>query len=625
MATPLVQQWLHRLEVGGGSRYVRFALGLLALLALFLASNLLLFRNFSTQEAMDSAQLARNLAEGKGYTTLFVRPLSLSLIKQTNEKKPQQSAGLAPDYPRIKGMHPDISNPPLYPALLAGWMKVMPVSYEAVSTPHPLWAKNGQFWRYGPDFCIGLFNQVLFLSAVALVFFLARRLFDPAVAWLSAVILLGTELLWRFSMSGLPTMLLLLIFVGLAWCLVLLEKSDEPNGMTWRRTLLLGAAAGVLVGLGALTRYSFGWLILPLAVYFGLFGGARRTPLVLVTTCAFLIVLAPWVARNFSVSGTPFGTATYAPLEATPLFPGHSLERSMDPPLENPMPILGVLRHKLTGNARQIVENELPRLGGSWVTALCAVGLLVGFQNSSARRLRYFLVSCLVMLIVAQALGRTQLSEDSPDVNSENLLVLLAPLVIVYGVSLFFLLLDQVRFPFPEMRRVTIGVFGVLMCLPMLLSFLPPYASPVNFPPYHPVAIQRAAGLLAPDELMMSDVPWATAWYGQRQSVWTTPHALKDFYAINDFRKPVGCLFLTSKTLEGPVFSDEWTQFALACMANRPPPEKLPTPPANFPLSKIIGGLLPSHLVLTDPIHLRRVELQLRENASKPESSAPTQ
>ncbi len=36
--------------------------------------------------------------------------------------------------------------------------------------------------------------------------------------------MLGTELLWRFSVSGLSTMLLLVIFIGLAWCLVLLEQ-----------------------------------------------------------------------------------------------------------------------------------------------------------------------------------------------------------------------------------------------------------------------------------------------------------------------------------------------------------------------------------------------------------------
>jgi hypothetical protein len=45
------------------------------------------YRNLATQEAMDSAQLARNIAEGKGYTTLFIRPFSLYLVQSHNEAK----------------------------------------------------------------------------------------------------------------------------------------------------------------------------------------------------------------------------------------------------------------------------------------------------------------------------------------------------------------------------------------------------------------------------------------------------------------------------------------------------------------------------------------------------------
>ena len=61
---------------------------------------------------------------------------------------------------------------------------------------------------------ITFFNQFLFILLVVLAFFWARRLFDLPVARLSAVLLLGTEVLWRFSCSGLSTMLLMLIFMG---------------------------------------------------------------------------------------------------------------------------------------------------------------------------------------------------------------------------------------------------------------------------------------------------------------------------------------------------------------------------------------------------------------------------
>ena len=58
------------------------------------------------------------------------------------------------------------------------------------------------------------------------------------------------------------------------------------------------------------------------------------------------------------------------------------------------------------------------------------------------------------------------------------------------------------------------------------------------------------------NELMMSDVPWAVAWYGQRQCVWLTLNAQDDFFAINDYMKPVQALYLTPETMDGKFVSD---------------------------------------------------------------------
>ena len=71
-------------------------------------------------------------------------------------------------------------------------------------------------------------------------------------------------------------------------------------------------------------------------------------------------------------------------------------------------------------------------------------------------------------------MDRTQLSEDSPEVNSENLLVLLVPLIFVFGVSLFFSLLDQMNLLFRGMRYLVVGVFAVIICLPMEFTFFCP-------------------------------------------------------------------------------------------------------------------------------------------------------
>jgi len=119
--------------------------------------------------------------------------------------------------------------------------------------------------------------------------------------------------------------------------------------------------------------------------------------------------------------------------------------------------------------------------------------------------------------------------------------VLLAPLVFIYGVSFFFTFLDQMKLVVPQLRYVVIAVFVALSCLPMILisTLLAPKTSPVVYPPYYPPDIQNIAGWMKENELMMSDVPWAVAWYGRHQCVWLTLNAQDDFFAINDYLKPV--------------------------------------------------------------------------------------
>jgi hypothetical protein len=53
-------------------------------------------------------------------------------------------------------------------------------------------------------------------------------------------------------------------------------------------------------------------------------------------------------------------------------------------------------------NLRQIVQNDLPKLGGSWITAFFLVGLLIGFRNPSLNRLRFFILMCLPVLIIVK-------------------------------------------------------------------------------------------------------------------------------------------------------------------------------------------------------------------------------
>ena len=103
---PFLQDIIHKLEVGAGMRYLRAGLSILALVMLIVGYNWRAFRNLSSQEAMDAAQVGRNLAQGKGFSTQFIRPFSIYLLRNHNADK-------APSDPaRLKSDHPDLANPP---------------------------------------------------------------------------------------------------------------------------------------------------------------------------------------------------------------------------------------------------------------------------------------------------------------------------------------------------------------------------------------------------------------------------------------------------------------------------------------------------------------------------------
>ncbi len=595
----ILQKLIHKLETGRG--VLRLVVIILLVGVVCGLYDLRCFRNMAAPDAMDAAQLARNIARGHGYTTESIRPFSIHLLRE----KADDPSGKDPA--RIIGPHPDLANAPVYPVMLAGLMKVAPFRFEIPPKKGPS--------RYQPDFLITLFNQGVFIVVIIAAFFWAQLLFDAKVAWTSMVLLLGTDLLWRFTSSGLSTMLLMLICMALFWCLTLYEREAREPKLGRASSLILSVAAGLLTGLGGLTRYSFLWMIFPVAAFLALFGRKQqRFVLCVVTVAVFCGVMAPWIVRNYSLSGTPFGTASYSVLESQ--FPEFHLQRSLQP--EIPPFSLGVYKWKLTTNLLHILQTDIFRIGGGWITALFLVGLMIGFRSPALRRLRYFVVASLAVLALAQAFGRTQLSEETPEINSENLLVLLCPLVIVYGVGIFYLLLDTIKVPFYQMRYVAIGLFIALLWLPMLGTLSAAEKTAVAYPPYRPDIIQDCARVVAPDELMMSDVPWAVAWYGDRQCLWLTLNAtgksgsqagrlenLRDwqesFFAINDAVKPIHALYLTPRSLDSRFQSDwlrakefSWGSFIVDTMLKR-------QAPPDFPLQLTKGyDYWPEQLLLSD-------------------------
>jgi hypothetical protein len=361
-------------------------------------------------------------------------------------------------------------------------------------------------------------------------------------------------------------MLLVVVFLALVEVLARIEpetKEGATRGPTW--LMVMSALAGGLAGLAGLTRYGFAFVIFPVGLFLGSLATPRRLGMAGAAAGAFLLVLGPWVARNFAVSGTPFGTAGYAIVQNTDLFQDQPLERTLHPDFS--LVTGGMIWQKALSGIREVMGKELPRLGGSWVSAFFLVGLMVPFRKTVLLRLRTFLAVSLVLFVVVQALGRTGLSTESPEVTTENLLVVLAPVVFMFGVSLFFVLLEQFGVAMPAFRLMAVGAFVAVASAPLLFSLAIPLLnfvmgmpgqSRLSYPPYYPPYIQAKSEWLAEDALMMSDFPWAVAWYGHRQCVWLSlrfseepsVRLRNDFEAMNQCGKPIQGLYLSDRTMK---------------------------------------------------------------------------
>ena len=599
MISERIQHLIHLVEVGRFSRWLQLLPLAAAVVGLAVLYDLTEYRGFNSPEAMDAAQVARHVAAGQGYTTDFIRPFSVFLISKHNHElhAGEIVATNVVDFAELNAPHPDLANPPVYPTVLAGFLKIWPPEWQT-QTRKPFWAEGGRFQRYEPEFRIALLNQALLLVLVALTFLIAKKLFDAQAAWLTALLTLGADELWKFSVSGQSTLLLLVFFLGLVWCLMRIEELGRGELPPVKKLFLLAVAAGVLTAAGMLTRYAFGWVIVPVAIFLTLFGGVRRPGLAVAAFLAFGLVVVPWLIRNLAVSGTLFGTAGYAVVEGTFAFPGSRLMQSVNPDLTSAYWVRPYLS-KFLVNIRYLLQGDLLHVGGSWVAVLFFAGLLLGLRNVTARRIRYFTMICLGVFVVAQSLGRTQLSIISPDINSENLLVLLTPLVVIFAVAFFLTLLDQMKTPSPQVRLAVIIIMVLVSCQAFITNLLPPRNSPVAYPPYYPPEIQKVSGWMQPDEIMMSDIPWAVAWYGHHQCTWTTVNSQYEFFQFNDYVKQVRALYLTLNTLDGKLFTeclqggvDSWGNFCLKTVAANQIPQQ-------FPLKVAPYGLL-SGLFLTD-------------------------
>ena len=466
------------------------------LVGFFLVAGLLVFhlfvdfRGLSEAEGMRQAVVARELARGNGFQTQVIEPLAVL--------RGGESASL--------DAMPAGEGGPLQPLLVAALLKV-------IGTDFALTPKERVYF---PDRLIAALSALCFVLSVAVTFLLVRRLFDSTLATATAVLLLLSELLWRYSLSGLPHMLALL-WTMLAVRALVGALEAEVEGRSVIRAMI---ACGIFCGLLVLTLPMAICVVVGFAGYAG-FVFRRRLKVPLIFSVVAIVVIAPWWIRNAAIEGG--GVGAEARLRSEAGIVSENRVRSSfdanDPALMRVQPTKKFVR-QIGG----LLESWWSFTGGSLAALLFFPSLLHPFRSPTVAALRWALLASWLAASFGMALAG--LDGDRP-VDPTALHVLFLPMFTAYGLALVSVLWSRTQFAqnrFSLWQHAHLVVVVSITSLPLLVS-LPGRlvvadrvgGRLIHWPPYDAYTVAKISEWTDESALLVSDLPEAVAWYGDRR------------------------------------------------------------------------------------------------------------
>lgn len=527
-----------------------FAALIVALVLIYLFIH---FAGLDSITAMDQAQIARNLAQGKGYVTNYIRPMAMWQLRDSGRTGVEVDGAKMPDFFQSP-LNPAINAIPLL--LVKGAWKTDPTDFV-----------------YGPDRLLAGVSMMFFLLSVAVWYAVIKRLFDSRLASMAAVLILVTDLFWKFSLSALPQMLMLFLF-SLAILMTLLAYealNSESRGSQFAFLFVAGLLFGLLTLTHGLALWIFlGWLFW-LCIFF-----KPRFLCVLVPLAGFFIVVAPWLVRTQVACGNPFGLGIYAAVVNGKM--EEALFNSTEPDFSKNMTLASRIRSGIPSQIGDLVGF----LGTNFVALAFFLSLMHPFRSPQASSFRW----CVTLMWVLATIGMALFGVEGV-ISVNQLHILFVPLFTCYGLAFLMVLWSRLQVPEEFLRKAFLGLIVLLTAVPLLLTVFGGPQKKIQWPPYLPPIIGVLGDWFQEDEVICSDMPWAVAWYAQRKSL-LLPQTVRSFVEIHDFehlKMPVPGLYLTPVTGNQPLFSGiykgpykEWTYFI-----TRPPQ------PKGFPLQAYTG------------------------------------
>ncbi|MCL5103635.1 MAG: glycosyltransferase family 39 protein [Armatimonadetes bacterium] len=431
------------------------------------------FTVLSDRNAADIAQVARNIATGEGYTTHLIRPFNAGLQAMSDSMISL----------------PEVNHAPAYPYAVATAFRLRSPSDQVI-----VW--------------VSLIFVILTIFATGV---LGRLLFDWDTGLLAAATVGLSAYVLNVAASGAEWTMTAFLF-ALLLCAVTLHN----NAVRQRRAFAGHAwvvACALLFGALYWTSFVMALLIVPLAVYFGVTGRAKRLHLAAFVILGLLLT-GPLVYKNHKMTGSPIlGVNAWEIMANTQAYPGDSFYRSANTQDNTfaktilfPIERFPAFAQKLV---RRSCDNAAALASGLGLLGLpfALVSVLYKFKPPQANAVRGLIYGILPVVLVCFGV----FSVDTKAV------IVLAPPIAIFGGAYLLLLLKSKNIH-AVYTRMLVGAFVLITALPTIVVMAwGPAAQPSD------KAI--AADLFFADRMsgrgtLYTDVPWIAAWRTEATAVW---------------------------------------------------------------------------------------------------------
>ena len=503
------------------------------------------FQGLTSSKGIDQAQIGREIARGNDATTKMIRPLA---IWQAEENTGNGEINLDQIY--------DTYHSPLHPYLLGAVIKAVGGDdfdkFQMVEDKRTI---------YRLDRVIAAVSVICFLVAIGINYLLISRIFDVRIAGVTALLMALCDLNWKFTHTGLPQMLMLLLFSCALFFIYRAVEASIENRATIGSILL----AAVFLALLALAHWLTLWITIGFVLYAAFFlrpKGAAALSIIGV----ILVFSLYFIGKNLEWTGSPAGTAGMS-LYGGLLETEDNIMRTNDPSEETYAVLynLNSLILNTTTSLLRQTDQLYSNLGAILAAPLFFFALLHPFKRESIAQFRWIIL--LMWFVGSIGMALFGLSAKSTDAN--QLHILFSPIMTAYGLAFFSILWSRLEFT-GNGGLMRYGHFVIVILVsagPLIFSIPQAMQSglvsdkqtrPV-WPPYWPSILSRTLHeATGEQDIIFSDQPWAVAWYADRRSIWL-PKKVSEFEKLEKLVKDqqftsAGILMTPSSFKDNPLY-----------------------------------------------------------------------